>query len=133
MHRLILDAQPGQIVDHVNYNGLDNRRINIRLCTSGQNSMNTRCFASWKTSKFKGVHIRENGNWRAAIRVNGKLLNIGTYPTQELAAAAYNSKARFLFGDFAVMNNVPEQLEPEAAKVVDGYKWRNPAKFGAHL
>ena len=57
-----------------------------------------------RTSIYKGVHRRENGKWRAAIRFNGKLKNLGTFEDETDTARAYNAAAIAIFGDFACPN-----------------------------
>lgn len=113
MHRFILgltdldgiDNSPDIEVDHINGDGLDNRRHNLRACTRAQNSHNSKPIRG----VFKGVFQRNNGkSWRAAIRVNDRLLCLGTYTTPEMAAAAYNKAAREYFGEFAYLNSVPD-------------------------
>lgn len=103
LHRFILGAKIGDIVDHIDGNGLNNTRKNLRLVTASQNGANRRKIKI-KTSKYKGVHKRENGKWRAAIRVNKKLINLGTFEYEIDAARAYNKAAISIFGDFACLN-----------------------------
>lgn len=121
LHRFIMSATADQMVDHRHHDGLDNRREHLRLCTNQQNQYNRRKLRA-KTSRYKGVFRRENGKWRATIRFDNKLVNIGTYPAEDLAAAAYNEKARELFGDFALLNDVPQCLEAKASEVVTSYR-----------
>ena len=107
MHRLILNVKNGEFTDHINHDGLDNRKVNIRKCTSLQNQMNRRGNPN-RLSKFKGVTKMpdryKNKPWLAQIRCRGKNYNLGMYATQEKAAVVYNKKASELFGEYAFLN-----------------------------
>lgn len=102
MHRLILDAPLGMLVDHINGNGLDNRRDNLRLATKGQNNYNTRLRRDNATG-YKGVK-RNCLRWVARIRIDRRLIHLGSFSTKEDAARAYDSAARRHFGEFAKLN-----------------------------
>lgn len=107
MHRQILGIEDqDDICDHADTNGLNNQRSNLRKCTRLENSMNRNPYEG-RTSKYKGVHYdKESKKWRASIRLNGKLSNIGRFTTQEAAAKAYDEYAARMFGDFAVLNSI---------------------------
>lgn len=103
MHRLIMNAPPGQQVDHINGNGLDNRRENLRLATKSQNQWNRHNACG--TSKYKGVcWATSQGQWKASIRKFGKRVNLGFFDDEVDAARAYDAAAKELFGDFANLN-----------------------------
>lgn len=110
LHRLILKAPKRLAVDHVNGNGLDNRRENLRLCTRFQNSQNS---VGWSRRKcpFKGVSKikratgRKGGNpWEARICWEGKQRVIGVFKTAYEAALAYDDCARTFHGAYARLN-----------------------------
>lgn len=103
MHRLILDAQPNEVVDHINHNGLDNRKRNLRKCSIMQNSQNHSKLKT-NTTGFIGVY-KNNSGYVARIRNK----RIGTYPTAEAAAKARDLKAKELYGDFAQLNFSKEE------------------------
>jgi hypothetical protein len=108
MHRILLNAPNGCEVDHINHNGLDNRRCNLRLASHAQNAQNKRKIAIG-TSKYKGVSFdSRNNKWRAEIKktVNGKLLRLflGLFEVESDAALAYNDAATKHFGEFACCN-----------------------------
>jgi hypothetical protein len=106
MHRDIMGDPEEVIVDHVDLNGLNNRRKNLRKCTIAQNTAHTRGHKKkGRTSKYKGVYRRSCG-WGAQISINGRTNNLGTYRYERDAAKAYNEAARKRFGKFAVLNNV---------------------------
>jgi hypothetical protein len=106
MHREILDDPEGVIVDHVDLNGLNNRRKNLRKCTIAQNTAHTKGHKrKGRTSKYKGVYRRSCG-WGAQISIDGVTKNLGTYKYERDAAKSYNSAAKKRFGKFAVLNNV---------------------------
>ncbi len=106
MHRQILKAPKGMMVDHIDGNGLNNRRSNLRLCTPQQNQCN-RCVsrARQKQGLFKGVHHRtDSGKPCARITHRGKTLCLGVFDTDVEAAKAYDRKAIELHGEFAYLN-----------------------------
>ena len=94
--------------DHVNGNGLDNQRHNLRPATSSQNSQNRR-MRSDNTSGFKGVYLRDRGRWVASIWTAGKNRHLGLFATPEDAARAYDAAAAEIFGEFARLNFPKEQ------------------------
>lgn len=104
MHRVIMNAPKGLEVDHINGDGLDNRRSNLRLCTKAQNQYNQRPKCRG-TSQFKGVSWKTTANrWVAQIQVNGRKLFLGYFQNETEAAQAYDQAARQLFGEFARPN-----------------------------
>ncbi len=109
LHRLITDAQPGDIIDHIDRNPLNCRRTNLRRVTRQQNVWNTGPARKTCTSKYKGVFLcRQTGRFRARITFNRKQIYLGYFATEEEAARAYNAKAADLFGEFAYLNPVPQ-------------------------
>lgn len=103
LHRMILNPSPTEQVDHINGNKLDNRRANLRIVTNQQNQM-ARHVAVGR-SGYKGVY-KHGSSYRAAIKFNQKQIKLGTYPTAEKAARAYNQAAKALFGEYAVLNEI---------------------------
>lgn len=104
MHRLIMNASSDQHVDHINNNGLDNRRCNLRVCTPTENMRNRRKFKNSKC-EYKGVS-KLNNKFIAQIRHFNKLINLGYYSTEHDAALVYNGAAKLLFGSYAQLNEV---------------------------
>ena len=101
LHRLITNAEPGQIVDHINRDGLDNRRANLRLCSRSQNNGNRHRNQN-NTSGFKGVSwCQKRRAWTACISRDSRTLHLGSFETPEEAHSAYCSAALEYFGDFA--------------------------------
>lgn len=109
MHRYITSCPKNMEVDHINGDKLDNRRLNLRICTRKQNSQNSKKMKNC-TSIYKGVRYDKSSKrikrWMAAIETNGKCITIGRFHTQEEAATAYNKKALELFGEYANINNI---------------------------
>jgi|GEM_PF-1043650 AP2 domain. len=127
MHRLIMHAAKNAVVDHINHDGLDNRKANLRIVSVAKNNYNRRKL-KLKTSKFKGVHQTELGYWKAGLRLNYKQIHLGTFDSQELAAAAYNHKARQVFGQHACLNAVPKNLEAKAVAISENPKKKRDPK-----
>lgn len=87
MHNIILPHEEGLFVDHINGNGLDNRRGNLRIVTHAENIQNLRKLSP-ATSKFRGVHRNLKGKWVAQIFINGKQKHIGYFLTEKEAVKA---------------------------------------------
>lgn len=101
MHRFLTGWQ---MVDHINGDGLDNRRSNLREATSAQNNANAQMNYN-NTAGYKGVsRVKRSPNWRACIRISGKTRHLGMFPTAEDAARAYDAAARIVHGEFARLN-----------------------------
>jgi hypothetical protein len=102
MHRLIMNAGPGQVVDHINGNPLDNRRENLRLCSHAQNMFNSKK-PSTNTTGYVGV-IRKRKKFAAMISINDKSTYLGTFDTAKEAAVYRDKIARQIRGEFACLN-----------------------------
>ena len=104
MHRLIMKAVGGEIVDHKDGNGLNNQRYNLRFCTGTQNNANSKLQKN-STSRYKGVtSVKYNRKWQSQIQHRYKHIHLGLYNTSEEAARVYDKKAIELFGEFARTN-----------------------------
>lgn len=105
MHYYLIDIPKGYVVDHIDRNGLNYQKENLRAITHHQNLMN-RNFKGG-TSKYKGVSlIRKTGKWTATIKFNYKTYHLGNYDDEKDAARAYDEKAKKFFGEFAYLNGV---------------------------
>jgi hypothetical protein len=106
MHRWIMQAPLGSIVDHISGDTLDNRRENLRFCTAGQNTYNSNK-QQGTSSRYKGVTFhKQHQKWYAAIRKDNKNVPIGLFDTERDAAKAYDFAAKLLFGEFAKTNRM---------------------------
>lgn len=103
MHRVILGEPEELVVDHINGDGLDNRRQNLRVCTRTENIRNSKSQGG-AVPQFKGVTRAPNGGFRAMIMANRRSEALGTFNTAEDAARAYDAAAIRLHGDFARLN-----------------------------
>ena len=104
MHRVILPPGKGFEIDHIDRNGLNNQRNNLRLCTRAQNQANVGLSKNNK-SGFKGVYwLKASNKWAAEIKVNRKNILIGQYFCIVKAAKAYDAAAEEYFGEFAYTN-----------------------------
>jgi hypothetical protein len=101
MHRAILAPAAGELVDHVDGNGLNNTRANLRACTNAENMRNR---AKFGRCPFRGIYATPKGSWVARIRVDGKTVHLGVHQTAEAAARAYDAAAVRLHGAFASLN-----------------------------
>ncbi len=113
MQRVILEFHgkdlTGLDVDHINGNPLDNRKSNLRVTTHQQNGFN-RKISKNNTSGYKGVSFDKRRNkYVANIKVNYKIIYLGGYETAKEAAIAYNEAAKIHFGEYAKLNDIPEE------------------------
>lgn len=100
MHRQIMSAKPGQEVDHRNGHRLDNRKVNLRVCSKNQNQWNRK--RQGGSSEHKGVYWnKRNKRWRAQIQMNGQYIYLGEFKEEIQAAEAYSLAATKLFGEYA--------------------------------
>jgi hypothetical protein len=110
MHREIMKPPEGMVIDHINSNGLNNRRCNLRTCTQAQNMHNCRPRTDGR-SRFIGVYPHKD-RWRAKVTCKGRLHHVGTFSDEVEAAKARDRKAVELFGSFARLN-FPEEVAPK--------------------
>ena len=109
LHHFIMGKpQKGLVVDHINHNGLDNRKDNLRFVTKAQNGQNSRSHRD-SASAYKGVSWFTRANkWGARIKDKNKRIFLGYFTCEHDAALAYNKKAKELFGEYALLNEVGE-------------------------
>jgi hypothetical protein len=115
MQNELLSPLPGFVVDHINHNGLDNRRANLRLCMQADNTRNSRPRRN-SSSKYKGVSFdKKRKKWRARIVRRGVKYFLGYFHNQIEAAFAYDDKARG-FNDAFMYLNFPKQIVRDAVR-----------------
>ena len=105
MHRQIMNAPAGLFIDHINYNGLDNRKANLRFASRTQNNRHTRRTLNPGKSKFKGVswYNREK-RWVVRITANGRTRYVGYFKDEIEAAKAYDHATKKYHREFAALN-----------------------------
>lgn len=102
MHRQILKTKRDVQIDHIDGNGLNNTKANLRICSTQTNAFNRPKPKVKSTSRYKGVLQRKgSSNWTARIKYNNKSIELGNYPDERIAAAVYNYAAELMFGEFA--------------------------------
>lgn len=105
LHRFLLNAPKGMEVDHIDGDGLNNTRANIRVVTKAQNRQN-RIKNPDAGNPYKGVY-RSGPSWEAACWENRKKKHLGTFKDAETAARAYDAAALRLYGEHACLNFPP--------------------------
>lgn len=105
MHRLVFPGEiKGKQIDHIDGDGLNNQKSNLRICSHSENQMNRKPRIN-TTSKFKGVYFKtKEEKWVAIIKLNGKTKWLGRFKIETEAAIAYDRAAKELFGEFAKLN-----------------------------
>ncbi len=105
MHHLVIEIPDGCVCDHINHNGLDNRKANLRAVTLAQNMWNRGKIKRQARTRFKGVDwVKKQRCWRARITFDGKRITLGTFDNPVEAAKAYDQAAKKYHGQFAVLN-----------------------------
>lgn len=132
MHRWLLNIKDkGICVDHINHDGLDNQRANLRIASSRQNRFNSLPVQN-TSSKYKGVSLvtyrskqkRKDGSiahyeykrWRAMINIDGKNIGLNSFTSEEEAAKVYDYYARKHHKEFARLNFPNENIEPKLTR-----------------
>lgn len=134
MHRLIAGARDGEYVDHVNGDGLDNRRANLRICSNKENTANKTAYLERKRLRggYLGVSRAPSNGWRAQINAGEQRgyyrssIYLGTYNSPEEAARAYDIAAVQHFGEFAALNFPGRIGEPPPVQ-----RSKNPRRISA--
>lgn len=103
--RFLVGAAPGETVDHINGNTLDNRKQNLRILVEpGLNARNSAKYKRPTSSRFKGVSAVCNGKWAARIAYQGKRIVLGAFRNEVEAAHAYDEAAREFYGELGTFN-----------------------------
>lgn len=111
LHAFLMASEitPGTTVDHVDHDGLNNVRTNLRITNMLGQGANQRTQEPSPTHPYRGVSRYRNGRWRAGIQNESRQRHLGYFDTAEQAAEAYNQAARETFGEFAHLNDIPKE------------------------
>lgn len=105
LHRFVMRAKKGQLVDHIDGNGLNNTRENLRFADYAQNAANWRPRASSRPGFFKGVYLDTDGRWAASLTFRGVFYRAEErFDTKIEAARAFDELSRKIHGKFACTN-----------------------------
>ena len=134
MHREIMHAKKGIIIDHVNRDSLDNRKTNLRYANTQKNAFNRTKPIMKCTSRYKGVLQRKNSTvWQARLKYNNRHVELGTYDTEEKAAAVYNFASRIFFGRYRHENPNIEELSLNEQRRIFEKARRYISKYGWYV
>lgn len=101
LHREIMNAPKGRMVDHINHDTLDNRKSNLRICSQSENQMNRKGVQSNSTSGIRGVYWRSRyKTWEARIGLNKKMLYLGSFKNISDAILARKIASEKYHGNF---------------------------------
>ena len=101
MHRVIMNTPDDMNTDHIDRDGLNNQKSNLRVCTYAENCRNKKK-SPLNTSGYKGVHLHKaTQKWTSQLRVDGKLISFGYFPSKELAYQAYLEGVKKYHKEFA--------------------------------
>lgn len=100
LHRFLLNAREGEEVDHINHDGLDNRRENLRVCSHQENMMNSNRKANGALGA-RGIEMNSTGKFRARINKDGKSIHLGVFETIEEAKIVRNEATKKYHKEFA--------------------------------
>lgn len=119
LHREIVKCPRGSVVDHINGDTLDNRKVNLRICTQAENIRNSTKHSRKEYTRYKGIFKKSSGNWTAMIQVNKKSYHLGSFKYEEDAAFAYDKAAEKLHGGYAKLNRPYDEMRAALLRVVD--------------
>jgi hypothetical protein len=107
LHRVVADAPSGAEVDHRDGNGLNCVDGNLRIATQNQNAVNRKYD---NPSGYRGVRRNPWGSFVVQITYDGKNHHLGSFSSAEEAGLAYNAEESRVFGEFAILNDIPEDV-----------------------
>jgi hypothetical protein len=108
MHRVIMNAPAGLVVDHIDHDGLNDVKRNLRSCTPAQNAHNQRP-QKGRSSQFRGVcWAKRERKWYSRIQYHGRQQSIGLFDDERDAARARDAAALALHGEYAFLNLPPK-------------------------
>lgn len=119
LHRLIMNAKEGEVIDHINHQTADNRKANLRVVTMMQNAINRKT-RSTNTSGCTGVCYHKGGgrkHWRAQITVDKKVIHLGAYETYEEAVIVRKAAEDRYFGEYSYDNSMAAGLLQESPTI----------------
>ncbi|WP_440109983.1 HNH endonuclease [Paenibacillus sp. QZ-Y1] len=138
IHREIMKTPRGMVCDHIDGDGLNNRRVNLRNCKQSENVRNRKVGGD----KLKGVSPYRYGKdkWVARITINKKIINIGVFNCRIAAANAYNFYALIEHGEYTNLNDVPHMRQDEwelqyswKRTFPTGVRIHRNGRYGAHI
>jgi hypothetical protein len=105
MHKMVCPAPKGMIVDHINRNSLDNRKVNLRAATQKQNVWNRKFIRKTGKTRYNGIRWDKNREkWQVRLMINGRRESFGYYADEIEAAKAYDRVAKKYRGEYAFLN-----------------------------
>jgi hypothetical protein len=127
MHRQIMNAPKDKVVDHINRNGLDNRKENLQLVSQQENTWNSERGANTGSSKYKGVNYdKAHQKYRATLCHNSGKIHLGYFENETDAAHAFDEAAKKYRGRFAILNRDIFGNEPLGIHLRQGYGGQGP-------
>ena len=110
LHRLIMDFPENMWIDHINHNTLDNRKLNLRIASTSQNTMN-HIKGSNNTSGMSGVvWVKNRNKWKSQIKFNGQLIFLGEYDKFEDAGKRRKQAEEEYFKEYSYDNSMKMEI-----------------------
>jgi hypothetical protein len=101
-----MDASDDINIDHINHNTFDNKKSNLRIATVSQNAMNRIKGVNNTSGETGVVWVRNRNNWKAEIKLNDKMIYLGSYDSFEDAVKARKKAEEKYFGEYSYDNSM---------------------------